>query len=220
MFQDLLIAILYELTLLLKKHPGALGNKSVLDKEDGLPLPLRHYLLEIKEKELLSDLRSVVGYVKQPEQSNILDNSLMKAVLELLTRGVAIRMDMMAEATHYDFSYRKELVGKLIKSDSLISASLRRLLLQYSYQELNEGVAKLARNVIGDSLLILQSPCPIDVEHKKKMRTYFEEKNHLSFPIFQVNKGLIGGLRLFDGGKVKDLSWFARVQQLTSITSS
>lgn len=220
MFQDFFTNIVYELTYFLKKHPDALENKTVVEKSTKIPEPLKKYLSEVKEKAFLKDIQTLVSFINQPEQVDIKGNKLILATIELLTRGLGIRLDMMAESTNYDLEYQTELANKLIKSDSNISASLRRLLVQYSYQEISSGIANLSRDAAGEKLLIIQSPRTIDIELKKEIRSHFEKHNPHLFPIFQVNKNLIGGMRVFNGGELKDNSWFARVTQLTSITTS
>lgn len=219
MFQELIAATLYETLSFLVKNPDALGKDGGKEAEK-LPAPVKNYLAAATESDFLRDLAGASFYLKKGKFKKE-KNGLLSAVLEILTRGLAVRMDLLAEADSLALqsdAQKVALIDKMIKSPTLDSRALKKLLLRHSYQELNNGIATLAREITDQPLLVVQSPRPVAVELKKAIRAHFEQEQHLSFPIFQVNKQLIGGLRVFNGGRVRDHSWFARVSQLTSLT--
>lgn len=219
MFHELIAATIYETLSFLVKNPRSLGKDGGKEAE-ALPTPIKNYLATTTEADFLHDLKGACAYLKKGKVKNA-KNGLLLAVLEILTRGLAVRMDLLAEADSASLqsdAQKTTLITKMIKSPTLDSHALRKLLLRRSYQELNNAIANLARALTDRPLLVVQSPRPIAVELKKTIRDHFEQEHHLSFPIFQVNKQLIGGLRVFNGGRVRDHSWFARVIQLTSLT--
>ena len=64
----------------------------------------------------------------------------------------------------------------------------------------------------------MQSPREIDSELKSEIRENLNKDFESSFPVFQINKNLIGGLRVFVDGKSHDYSWFSRISSISNLT--
>jgi len=68
--------------------------------------------------------------------------------------------------------------------------------------------------------ILIQSPREIEPKLKKEIRAKIREEKSNHFPIFQINKKLIGGIRVFKDGETTDNSWLSRVLHFTSLTSA
>lgn len=82
-------------------------------------------------------------------------------------------------------------------------------------------VQKFLNRTFGtDHYLVVQSPIRLTAEKKAEIRKGLREKYDRSVhPLFQTNRLLIGGLRVFYNGEVQDHSWLGRINVLTSIVS-
>ena len=72
----------------------------------------------------------------------------------------------------------------------------------------------------GDHYLVVQSPIRLSKEQQEEISETLRKKYSAAvYPLFKVNKALIGGLRVFYNGQVQDHSWLGRINVLTSIVS-
>lgn len=224
MFRSLLNAILLELCEFVRKHPDLLTQpKEAREKKlesIKVPTPFKSYLAEVSEKEFLNDLGRVVAFVREGQMNSIKKSLFFRAFVEFLTHSLAFRIDVMSTAYNMDQSHRDALAHKLITGENGIGEALRNLLLTYTYQELATAITELTQGVADAPFIVVQSPREMDLELKKEIREKLTQNHPLSFPVFQINRQLIGGFRVFINGEVIDHSWISRVLRFTSITSA
>jgi len=60
----------------------------------------------------------------------------------------------------------------------------------------------------------------MNMELKREIRQTLSKDHPYSLPVFQINKKLIGGIRIFKDGEVQDHSWLSRVEYFTSLTAA
>lgn len=224
MLNDFLTALTHEMVRFLAKHPDFFKGKEA-DREKALenvrmPAPFKHYLAHRKAADFMSDMQLVVSYIHSAKSAKIEGNAFFKAVVEFFTGPFAAKLDKL-NSDFYGFKEKDQwtVASELIKSDSLVAGTLRALLVRRTYQELSTGLVNLTKRVVGSAFVIVQAPREVSTELKKEIRHTLVKENPLSFPVFQINKKLIGGIRVFKDGDVKDLSWVSRVQQFISLKS-
>lgn len=223
MFQNFTSALLEKISHFLLKNPDFIGL-SKADREKALekltiPKAFKDYLLEVKEKELMSDFALAVHYA-QGGEDNLQENKFFTAMLHFLTEDLALKID------HLDSDYyllasadRQKVVDKLISSDSQLAQSLKSLLLNRTYQQLSSAINKLAKKVQDAAFVLVQSPREMNSELRREVRKKLAAENPYSLPTFQINHKLIGGLRVFKNGESIDQSWLGRVLAFTNITA-
>lgn len=214
MFNNFLTSLVYEMV----QHKSA--DASSMDKIR-IPAVFKDYLKSVSDQHLMKDLNLIVEFANGAKGLPLKGNAFFEAFLDFLTGPFAGKMDVLT-GDFYALPQEKQetLIQKVIKSDSHVAESLRHLLVRYSSQELAEAIQTLSQQVAGAPFVLVQSPREMESELKKEVRANLLKKHPLSFPAFQVNRKLIGGIRIFLDGKTVDHSWHQRVLRFTSLTSA
>lgn len=223
MFRSFLLILIREILGFLKKNPSFFGEEETTRHETvknlKIPTPFTQYLSKTSEKEFLDDLRTALGFI-HTGKATLRDNAFFKALLELFTGSFALRIDRMSQSANLSEKERSILTEKLIGSDSDLAQTLRHILLVYSYQEIATEISRLSKKGVGAPTLIVQSPRAIELELKKEIRETLGKEHPLSFPIFQINRQLIGGFRVFKEGETTDYSWLSRVLRFKNLAAA
>jgi F0F1-type ATP synthase delta subunit len=226
MFKQFLTALLFETLSYLGKHPDFF-NESKEKKTAHLealriPSAFKNYLVGVESKDFLSDLALTVQYMNGVDLKSlkVSKSDFFKAMAEFLTVNLAAKMDELT-VDFYMKPVKKQVeeLDEKVKSDSHVARALKDILLNNSVQELSTIIDEFTRTVSGAKFIVLQSPREIEAELKKEIRKKLWEEYPYSFPIFQINRSLIGGLRVFIDGKTVDNSWFSRIVRITSMAS-
>lgn len=229
MLDRLLTAMVYEILSCISKNSELFADNNVKDKAlasaHGLPAQVKTYLESVPEGQFFADLTTITQVIHSGVASLSMkdkDNALLKAVAQFLVKNFAKKLDSIPlDYYRLSKSDQRKKVEEMVKSDGFIGQSLKDLLVDYSLQELNQGLADFIRQITNSSYILVQSPREISKETKEDIRMQLYQKfGESSFPVFQINKNLIGGLRVFVDGKVADHSWLGRINYLTSITYS
>jgi len=188
-------------------------------KELDLFSSLKTYLLDLDIDTFLSDLKVAVSFLLNPEQVNPSNNSLLKACAEFLATDFASDLDLIdAKFANQSQKSKQEFVDDLIQIEGQVGSSLKALLLSFSHQEIYENVNDLLKVVLNTAYVIIQTPVEINSKMKKDIRRKIStDLKQVCMPIFQVNKAIIGGMRIFIDGEVQDQSWLARINFITQI---
>lgn len=220
MFNSFLTALLYEMNHFLVKHEDFFTGKEA-DREKALesvriPAPFRHYFTKVSEQDYLADMTLVLAYLQSPKDTNISKSGLFKALAEFFAGPFARKLDML-NSDYYVFEGKDQakVVEQLIKSDTRMAQTLKDILLSKTYQQMSSAIQALCARVEGAPVIVVQTPREISSELKKEIRAHFHGQNPFYFPVFQINRKLIGGLRVFQDGETKDHSWLSRVLSLT-----
>ncbi len=225
MFKDFLTALLEKMLTHLVKHPDFFTKKEgaqVKELENlSIPATFKKYLEKVSAKEFMADLEVVTAYIHNPKNAQIKENEFFKHFAEFLTLELARKIDHL-DSNFYLLSKKKrdEIIEKLISGESQLAKSLKTILTNYTYQQLAAEIIELGVKVAAAPYLVVQSPREIDSDLKREIRTQLTEKYPLSFPAFQVNKKIIGGIRIFHNGQTSDHSWLSRVLRFTSLTTA
>lgn len=214
MFHSFLTALAYEMV----QHKSAGHN----DMESlRIPSLFKAYLEKVSDKDFLEDLALMVEFANGAKDLPLKGNAFFETFLDFLTGPFASKMDVLT-GDFYALSQDKQekLIEKVISSDSRVAESLRQLLVLNSSQELSEAIQALSQVIAEAPFILVQSPREMDSDLKKDVRAHLLKKHPRSFPGFQVNRKLIGGIRIFLDGKTMDHSWHQRVLRFTSLTSA
>lgn len=225
MFHSFLSALSYEFLHFLQEHDDFFSlseekRQDALDKRR-MPAAFKAYLAGVSEKAFMADLSLMARFAAGDKQVNVKGSAFFKAFLEFLTGPFADKFDKLT-ASYFTFGPedQRKVVDELIKSDSRVAETLKEIFMLRSPQELAEAVQSLSAKVAGSPYIVVQSPREMDAELKSQVRKSLREAHALSFPSFQINRKLIGGLRVFINGQTVDHSWLSRVHQFTSLTSA
>lgn len=225
MFKEFITALIQKFIAFLANHPDffeqSKAEKEKLSEHLSVPHAFKEYLAETNEKKFLEDLRTAIIFIHQPKDKAIAKSDFFKALLQFLNTDLARKIDLL-DSRYYlmEKPQREEVVNELIKGESLLAESLRNILVNYTYQQICENINSISNIIAGSPYIVVQSPREIEPKTKKEIRAELYEKYPLSFPVFQINKKLIGGLRIFENGITQDHSWLSRVLKFTSLTSA
>ncbi len=225
MFNEFLTALLKKILIFLKENPEFFERTQETRKkhlEDlSIPTSFKSYLEEAKEKEFLEDVSILLRFVRQPKDKSIKGSKFFKHFMEFLTSELAKKIDFL-DSNYYlmNAGDRAEFVEKLLKGESMLAETLRSILINNTYQQLAENINYLASTIADSDFIVVQSPREIPHELKREVREEILKENPLQLPVFQINKKIIGGIRIFENGTTKDHSWLSRVLKFTSLTSA
>ncbi len=166
------------------------GARSKIMKEalpNDYPKPLLAYLETISEE----------GFVKD-----------MDELLPMLGKKRSILSMGSAKQNGFVAAFAAGLKEQ-IQSDTDDASAKKR-----SNRILRREAQMLLMQVKGEESALVQLATDPDKATKEKLEEAFAEKGGI--PQFIVSQELIGGLRLFSGGKLTDASWRAKVNQIFS----
>jgi len=224
MFKNFLAALLEKITHHLIKHVDFFEHKSAWRKENlehiSIPATFKKYLEDLDESDFLKDVLLISNFIHSPKTTEIKDNTFFKTLLEFLNIELGRKIDQL-DGEYYlmDQQGRKEVIEKLLPGESHLAKSLREILENQTYQQLTSEINNLGYKVAQASYIVVQSPREIENKLKREIRAQLLEKCPYSFPTFQINRKLIGGIRIFKNGTTIDHSWLSRVLRFTSLTS-
>jgi F0F1-type ATP synthase delta subunit len=223
MFQKFTAALLEKIISFLQSHPDFFSDKNRSKTLEKLSLPKSfvEYLTDVSEKQFLKDVELASIFAKSGYRNvSLRKNGFFNAMAQFLTNELVAKLDFLdSEIALMKEKEKREVAAKLIKGESTLAKSLRDILSRKTYQQIASAIFKLAQNVDKTPYLLVQSPREIDLELKREIRESLSETAKNSFPIFQINRKLVGGLRIFEDGKSLDHSWLSKVQYFTSLTN-
>ncbi|MDP3975673.1 MAG: F0F1 ATP synthase subunit delta [bacterium] len=147
-------------------------------------------------------------------------SSLVKAFSQYLLREFPSRFDQFDRK--FLLSRREDQMTSLMSifpQKTRFSTQLRQLPISSTPQDISEAIVGFLQAMKPCPRVLVQSAVECTPSFKQQIRTHFLQQFPTSFLTFQVNHQLIGGLRFFIDGKVRDLSWFSKIQALTQFTS-
>lgn len=225
MFKNFLTALLEKITHHLMNHTDFFDHKSAWRKENlehvSIPKTFKVYLEELEEKDVIEDLQLIVRYIQNPKSTEIKGNKFFLTLLEFINTELGRKIDQLGSDYYLmPQDQRKEVIVKLLPGESHLARALREVLENQTYQQLTSEISNLGHKVAQVPYIVVQSPREIDTNLKREIRAHLYEQNPLSFPSFQINRKLIGGVRIFNNGKTIDHSWLSRVLRFTSLTTA
>lgn len=202
MLDELLSALIADLLSFLKKEKGFVtllkGKREALSMSALGIKTFSQYLSNLDEEGFVEDLRLCMA--------------LRKGVKEKTCGGLIQNLQRFFVE---EFPELKE-----IPSSSRFGKTLQHAVSRLSSQEVNEEILTFLEHYFNAPRILVQSPLPVDEKTRHEIRQRFLKTHPTSFPVFSVNAQLIGGIRFFINGKVKDYTWFSKVQKIHNLSLS
>lgn len=218
------IALSYVLTNFLKDNPSffELDAKTRAEKLESASIakPIKNYLLEASEEDFIDDLKGLVSFSGGNQGQDLTKNLLAQAIATFWVNNFASKLDRL-DIDFYMLSQEKQEkhIAEILSSDSLLGETLKEIVITLTSQELMSQISDFTRKVQETPYILVQSPREIAHDLKQEIREQLrEEYGERAFPVFQINRNLIGGMRLFIDGKVIDNSWLSRINYISSLT--
>ncbi len=150
--------------------------------------------------ETASDLQSFFQTLVQPDDADIPPNQLLLAIYQVLTQEVASAIDQQQAWKSQPESQAAQVLQQCIASNQTT--------------QLSREIQVFIQSQQGISSPTVQSPIEITAAQKQEMRAQLQRQYPGSFPIFELEPSLAGGLRIFHQGALLDQSWITQIANL------
>ena len=180
------------------------GNEAARKKELSKlkwPASFTAYMAETKEKDFLEDVALALEFAEGRHPDGLKKSGMFTAFMSFLTSELPAHMD-----------------GTELALEKALQASLEQLFKVRTHQEIDNEIQTLSTKVFGAPYILVQMPRQAKAELKAEIRNKLSEKKPHAYPVFQINRKLIGGLRILEDGQVHDYSWLGRALHFTSLT--
>jgi len=221
MYNNFFIALIVEILEVLKKDKNFfdLDKTARLKSLENFKLPntIKEVLSEAQSLELIKEIQSLIEFNKSKKVNS--ENKLFTAALTYLSDKFVTNIYSLPDNFHY-LEYDQQLIvaKKLIKSESRLAQTLIEVVANHSYQEILNELQNLLNKTINAPIVLIQSPISLSTEHKIEIKSKITEQNKtICAPVFQINKKLIGGMRVFVNGEVTDNSWLKKINLITTL---
>lgn len=207
MLKALLSSLIKDLLKLLSGHKdffaaSASAREKILESEiPEIAAYFQDYFKEAEGKKVLKDLKNAILFAqkKEPPEGS---NGLLKSLADYLSKKFALLLDEKKAPTPKKSHFTKTLAHILNIMD---------------YREISQEIENFIHEIAAVPYTLVQSATHLDLREKNLIRQELQKKESLIFPIFQVNRSLIGGMRIFLAGKTHDESWFYKVNRLNQL---
>jgi len=177
----------------------------------GLPESFHSYLETVSEEDFISDLNQTLELIHGSPAS---PNKLSLALADYIMSEVASLLDRIPLIF---FAQRIEKKREYLLAKTKLPDVFVEALSTMTYQTIFEALFTYLQRAVRDiPYVVVQFARDPEASVKKEMREHFKKEYTEVFPMFQVNKTLYGGMRVFINGKVTDQTWRGKIEQFTS----
>ena len=182
------------------------------------PIFFVDYLSDVSEADFFSALEDYLEALDGLPVSS--DSGFLKALIAFVSHEVGMCLDQLDSAFFFsDYEARQAHLKKQFSGNDFLSDALLELFLESTYQELSSSAYGAINQINQIPTIVVQSPIELDSKQRQEMRESFLKSHPNSFVEYQINRQLIGGMRVFVQGSVVDHSWLGKVQALTNLSS-
>lgn len=179
---------------------GQETERSALLEASTLPRPVQKVLLGSTAAQFMEEMALVQRYVSDGDASG----RLAVALALILSKDLGDVLDKVSEVSY----------------QGAFGAEMQQIAAHFTYQEVAEEVQQFLEACTNVPYIVVQSPFALSAPMRSEMRAHFQKEHKLCFPVFTVNKQLIGGIRVFIDGETQDLSWISRINALSNVLYS
>jgi len=181
-------------------------------------LALGRYLASMTAVDFLDDMKKTVKIMKGSVEVKIQESKMIEAIAHYFLNEFPEIFDQI-DKKHFELSddEKKKHLQKLLDSELHFFSALRDLLKYYSVQEMSENIMVFLRDLYNCPRIVVQSPVESNRKTKTDIRNHFLKKHPQTFIAFSINPQLLGGIRFFIDGEVKDLTWFSKLQDFHTL---
>lgn len=154
----------------------------------------------VLSEEFLSDVHALLREIVQKTETESRPNGFVQAFARALTEEVADALD------------REESVSFSTKTEAL--QVIERLLQTGQSVEVGREIQRFLQDQLKVASPTVQSPLPLSALERADIRSSLRERYPKSFPLFEVEPSLGGGLRIFYKGELLDESWMTHIARV------
>lgn len=176
------------------------------------------YLQKTDSDRFLTEIKNALEVF---DQSTLPDpkNAFLDALAKYLSQDFGLKFDQLNIPFFFTGGEeRAQTLSKLFPGVSLLHETVRDFVFHSTYQEIGMMAQSAMASLKASPVVLIQTPVELNSILRQSVRSYLLERYSFSFPEFQVTPQIVGGMRLFAGGKVVDHSWMGRIQSLTRLT--
>ncbi len=167
----------------------------------------------------LEEISLVAKFVSSNDTKFIKQSKLLRGGIEYLTADFAEALNSL-DREFYALSYdeRVKKVEGIWKVEKEVDKALKKILVNFSYQEIVRNIQELLEVAFGSPFVLVQTPIGIGSDQKNEMMNKISKE--IDEPVivqFQVNKAILGGMRVFVDGQVQDMSWMGRIEKIANL---
>ena len=198
---------------------SAVRRMDLIEKHYGKHYPesLKKYMTNYSAEDFMKDVSVAVdAFEIGPEHSK---NAFLEAIVDFVSTDFGYLLDRLESSFFFkSLDERREILKHLFPGQSDLSYVMQDIFNQNTYQALTRKASLLLSKLKEPYTIVVQTPVEMDSEKRKAIRQAFNEKHPYVFVEFQINPPIIGGMRVFENGKVVDHSWLAKVQAITQLS--
>lgn len=150
-------------------------------------------------QEFLSDVRAVLQEIVRDAQTERRLNGFVQALAAAFSAEVATAFDQGHAWKSTEPSQASIMLERIVRTDNAVEVARE-------IQQFLQEQCSIASPTI-------QSPVPLSSSEREAMRASLRERYPGSFPLFEVEPSLAGGLRMFYKGALIDESWITHIAQ-------
>lgn len=168
---------------------------------------------------VLADIKSVVDFVSNGDETSLKNSSILRDSLKNLCGDFMVALNSLdREFYGMNFEDRSQAVSKIWKDKSGSGMELANVLTNFNYQEITRSLQSLLEVAFDSPYLVVQTPVEMDQKLKKEINKQLVGEFDMPVIVkFQVNKAILGGMRIFRNGQVEDKSWMGRIEKIANL---
>ena len=204
MLRALMASVLEDMSRLAQDKLFSLTEKerrSYIVKELGSEYPQSfvEYLSQVDWKEFGRDVKKTFPFISK---GKVLGSHLLKAFRDYLIHDFAGLLDEQASSA----------LGA-----SSLGKTVPHVIERYGALKLARGIEKF-NLLLGGETVRVQAAGVVAPEDRRDIRKTISEKYKKSYILFMRDPGVVGGLRIYAGGKLYDMSWSSKVKRMSVVS--
>lgn len=169
---------------------------------DTYPHSLKEYLQKSTLQELSGDLQLLLPFLRNEAVFNT-SLEISKIFRKFLITDFAVLVDGSLEFQN------------TLRPKTNLEKTLKVVLKNFLEEEIYIRISRFNLFFNDGSTIKVQTPFALDSESKQHMRRELNKEFSTYFVKFSVEPRLVGGMRVFRGGQMMDLSWRSKIKQFT-----
>lgn len=205
--KELFIAIILDFFSFLKKeknflHLDTMARKNALERTGIFPESFISYFSSCTEEQYILDCRKVFQANKKLSDLHLnpQESSLFKAMADFIMDELPRFLDERSPVSFQGY----------------FADALHTILQSSNYYEVSSLVQNYLQKYFSGTVSMVETSCEMEPSLKGEIRKLLRHRYPFSFPIFNLNKNLIGGIRIFADGLTYDFSWLSKIKKIFS----
>ncbi len=186
---------------------------------EAYPVIFVTYFSKVTEDNFLKEIKQALAVFDRSAYADS-KNEFINVLAYYISTDFSRQFDQLNISFFFEaLPERLKVLENFFPGQSALHQAVRDFVVGSTYQEVgamaNEGLSYIKEV----PSIVIQTPVELDSELRLPIRSYILEKYPFSFAEFQVNPQIIGGMRIFAGGKIMDHSWMGKIQAIANLNS-